>query len=211
MRSLVACLALLLTFAPNYTADTDAGPLRRLVRGTVIVGVRTARVGAAVAAAPVRVWSRSREARGLPAIFPAVRAAAGGGSCGASAGAACADGSCSQPAAAATCRTLPDGSVVCDVPQAAGVGASPRATLATEWANYLDWQVGHRVGRGPLRRAMSASPAVQKRIVDRFNSTIGAREGVVVDSVIELIEWIAENPDKVMKVVQLILSIIGLF
>lgn len=197
-------LSLLVFASPNLLPDADAGLFFRRC-GEPRTPIRTAaRAVGAVARAPVAAvgaWSRSRAARGLPAVFPAVAAAAGATSCG-SCGVASA-----ESAAAPTCRVLPDGSVVCEVPQA----AASRRSQAETTAGVLDGQFGHRAGRGPLRRALNASPEHQRRIIERFNSTIGARSGTFISSITELIEWLATHQSEVLAVVKLVVQIIGLF
>lgn len=193
--AMIAVFSLLLAFAPNYVADSEAGPLRRLVRGGAVAGAR-------VAAAPVRLLARSRANRGLPAVFPAARAAAvGSGSCG---GQAAVD---QIGEVGGSCVTLADGT------QACGVAAAPsfNQRFSFGWANYLDGQVGHSAGRGPLRRALNASPEQQRRIIERFNSNVGSRHGFQAGTIADIIQWIADHPDQVMAVIKLIVSIIGMF
>lgn len=126
--------------------------------------------------------------------------------------------------AVATCRTLPDGTVICDLPKPGpepepagiapdeGVGSAlNRFRNAESNAGLFDRWTGHGEGRGPFRRLLSASAGNQQKVIDRFNRTVGAANGVVIDSITQLIEYVAENPDKILKIVQIIVSIIGMF
>lgn len=205
MNRLTLVFALLVSVAPNILPDADAGlffcrcgaprtPARSAVRAAAVV--------ARAPVAAVGAWSRSRAARGLPAVFPAVAAAAGATSCG-----SCGSTASVDAVTTPRCRVLPDGSVVCEATQA----ASARRSQAETTAGVLDGQFGHRAGRGPLRRALNASPEHQRRIVERFNATISHRTGKAIASITELIEWLATHPDQVLAVVKLVVQIIGLF
>lgn len=190
MKRLLTLLAVT-AFIAMAVAEVDAGLFFRRdgSRRTPLV------TAARVVAAPVRAVAEARAAAGRPVLFPRLRAAA------------CVD--CSSRAVSAACAE-------CETPQAraelaaaeARNAARRRETLSE--AGRLDGSLGHRLGRGPFYRAANASAERQSRIVERFNSTIGERHEFRAGSFAEIIQWIADHPEEILRVVMLIIQIIGL-